>query len=59
MGNYADSQELEMMIHRLDITPSPEMELNVNDLMSIYNWLKELQMYRNIGPLSKVERIGK
>ena len=53
--NRVDDPELRDMIHRFDYTPSPEMELDVNDHMKIYNWLKELELYRKLcGPLDKV-----
>lgn len=55
--NYVDSDELEAMIHKMDITPCPQLTFDVNEHMNIYNWLKELQLYRSIGPLDKVERM--
>ena len=47
--------ELHDMIHRFDNTPAPELKLDVNDHMKLYNWLKELELYRKLcGPLNKV-----
>ena len=47
--------ELSEMIHRFDYTPAPELELDVNDHLKIYNWLRELELYHQLcGPLDKV-----
>ena len=53
--NKVEDAELTDMIHKLDITPAPKLELDINDHMNIYNWLKELELYRKLhGPLNKV-----
>lgn len=53
--NRVDDPELADMIHRFDYTPAPELELDVNDHMKIYNWLRELELYHKLcGPLNKV-----
>ncbi len=47
-----EDPELQEMIHRFDYTPAPEIEIDVNDQMKIYNWLQELKMYRQMyGPI--------
>lgn len=51
--DYADFNELEDMIHKMDYTPAPELSFDVNEHMNIYNWLKELRMYRGIGTLEQ------
>jgi hypothetical protein len=53
--NRVDDPELKDMIHRFDYTPAPELELDVNDHLKIYNWLRELELYHKLcGPLNKV-----
>lgn len=53
--NRVDDPELTDMIHRFDYTPAPELELDVNDHLKIYNWLRELELYHKLcGPLNKV-----
>ena len=53
--NKVDDPELQDMIHRFDYTPAPELELDVNDHLKIYNWLRELELYHKLcGPLNKV-----
>lgn len=50
--NEVEDPELQEMIHRLDYTPAPELVLDVNDYLRIYNWLKELELYRKLhGPI--------
>lgn len=50
--NEIEDPELQEMIHRLDYTPAPELVLDVNDYLRIYNWLKELELYRKLhGPI--------
>lgn len=50
-----DDPELNDLIHKFDYTPSSELKFNVNEHMSIYNYLKELELYRKLcGPLNKV-----
>ena len=49
-----DDIELEEMLYRLDNTPAPETEFDVNDQIKIYNWLQELKLYRKLcGPLDQ------
>lgn len=53
--NRVDDPELHDMIHRFDYTPAPELNLDVNDQLKIYNWLRELELYHKLcGPLSQV-----
>lgn len=50
--NEVEDPELQEMIYRLDYTPAPELVLDVNDYLRIYNWLKELELYRKLhGPI--------
>ena len=39
--NKVEDQELTDMIHRFDYTPTPELNLDVNDHLKIYNLLRE------------------
>lgn len=49
--------ELQEMIKRLDTTPCPLLEFDVNDHLKIYNWLKELELYKHLyGPLNNNRR---
>lgn len=53
--NRVDDPELHDMIYRFDYTPAPELELDVNDHIKIYNWLRELELYHKLcGPINKV-----
>lgn len=53
--NKVEDAELTDMIHKLDTIPAPKLELDINDHMNIYNWLKELELYRKLhGPLNKI-----
>lgn len=53
--NRVDDPELHDMIHRFDYIPAPELNLDVNDQLKIYNWLRELELYHKLcGPLSQV-----
>ena len=50
--NRIDDPELHNMIEKFDYTPAPELTLNIDEYFKIYNWLKELELYRKIcGPL--------
>jgi len=50
--NKVEDPELHSMIEKFDYTPAPELTLNINEYLNIYNWLKELELYRKIcGPL--------
>ena len=49
--------ELEEMIKRLDNTPCPSLKFDVNDYLKIYNWLKELELYKHLyGSLNNTRR---
>lgn len=53
--NKVDDPELEDIIHKFDYTSAPELKLDVNEQLKIYNYLKELKLYRKLcGPLNKV-----
>lgn len=50
--NY--DERLNEMINRFDTVPAPELNLDVNDHMAIYNWLKDLALYKKLyGELKK------
>lgn len=52
--NKIEDNELSDMIHKFDTVSAPDLNLNVNDHMRIYNWLKELELYRKLhGPLGR------
>lgn len=55
--DYTDNKKLEAIIKIFDEVPAPCVTFGVEENMLIYNWLKELQLYRKIGPLKDVERI--
>ena len=53
--NKVNDHELHNMIHRFDTTSAPDLELDINDHLKIYNWLRELELYHKLcGPLDKV-----
>lgn len=53
--NKVEDPELTDMIHRFDYTPAPELNLDVNDHIKIYNWLRELELYKKLcGPISSL-----
>ena len=53
--NKVEDPELTDMIYRFDYTPTPELNLDVNDHLKIYNWLRELELYHKLyGPINKV-----
>ena len=53
--NKVEDPELTDMIHRFDYTPAPELNLDVNDHLKIYNWLRELELYKKLyGPISSL-----
>jgi hypothetical protein len=53
--NKIDDHKLAEMIHRFDYTPVNELNLDIQDQMLIYNWLRELELYHKLcGPLNKV-----
>lgn len=50
--NRVEDPELHNMIKKFDYTPAPELTLNVSEYLQIYNWLRELELYKKIcGPL--------
>lgn len=49
-----DSDKLDAMIQKMDVTPCPELKFDINEHMCIYNWLKELRDYRAIGTLDQL-----
>ena len=52
--NKIDDSELSDMIYKFDTVSAPDLNLDVNDHMKIYNWLKELELYRKLhGPLGR------
>lgn len=53
--NKVEDPELAEMINRLDNTPASELNIDIQDQMHIYNWLRELDLYHKLcGPLNKV-----
>lgn len=47
-----DDPELEAMLYRFDHVSAPDIDIDVNDQLKIYNWLQELKLYRKLhGPL--------
>jgi hypothetical protein len=53
--NQVNDPELDEMIYRLDYTPADELNIDIQDQMHIYNWLRELELYHKLcGPLDKV-----
>lgn len=53
--NKVEDPELDEMIHRLDYTSADELNIDIQDQMHIYNWLRELELYHKLcGPLNKV-----
>lgn len=53
--NKVNDPQLDEMIHRLDYTPASELNIDIQDQMHIYNWLRELELYHKLcGPLNKV-----
>lgn len=55
MDQMKNDPELIEMIHRLNNTPVSELNIDLGDQVKIYNWLKELELYRKLcGPLNKV-----
>ena len=55
MTNEINDPELDTMIYKLDNTPVSELNIDIQDQMHIYNWLRELELYHKLcGPLNKV-----
>lgn len=52
-----EDPELHQMIERLDKTPVPQLHFDVDDYLKIYNWLKDLELYKKFhGPLGGYRR---
>lgn len=52
-----EDPELHLMIEKLDTIPIPLLQFNADDYLKIYNWLKELELYKKFhGPLGGYRR---
>jgi hypothetical protein len=52
-----EDPELHQMIEKLDATPIPLLQFDADDYIKIYNWLKELELYKKFhGPLGGYRR---
>lgn len=54
LERYEDYTQLKEMIEKLESTPAPNLSFNTRERMTVYNWLKELELYRKIGTLKEV-----
>lgn len=53
--NKVNDPELKDMIYKLDHTPVSEMNIDIDEQVKIYNWLRELELYHTLcGPLNHV-----
>lgn len=52
-----DSEDLAFMINRFDKTQVDKIHLTVKDQLQIFNWLKELALYRKLITLKEAARI--
>ena len=53
--NRIDDPKIAEMIYRLGYTQINDLNIDMQDQMNIYNWLRELELYRKLcGPLNKV-----
>ena len=53
--NRIDDPKIAEMIYRLGYTQVDDLNIDIQDQINIYNWLKELALYRKLcGPLNKV-----
>ena len=52
-----DSEYLAFMINRFDKTQVDKIHLTVKDQLQIFNWLKELALYRKLITLKEAARI--
>lgn len=56
-NQYTDSEDLAFMINRLDKTQVDKIHLTDKDQLQIFNWLKELALYRKLITLKEAARI--
>lgn len=55
--NGIDETELDEMIHKFDVTPAPELTLDINEYLKIYNWMKDLKLYHKlVGKFSDINK---
>ena len=52
-----DSEDLAFMINRFDKTKVDKIHLTDKDQLQIFNWLKELALYRKLITLKEAARI--
>ena len=52
-----DSEDLAFMINRFDKTQVDKIHLTNKDQLQIFNWLKELALYRKLITLKEAARI--
>ena len=52
-----DSEDLVFMINRFDKTQADKIHLTDKDQLQIFNWLKELALYRKLITLKEAARI--
>ena len=52
-----DSEDLAFMINRFDKTQADKIYLTDKDQLQIFNWLKELALYRKLITLKEAARI--
>ena len=52
-----DSEDLAFMINRFDKTQADKIHLTDKDQLQIFNWLKELALYRKLITLKEAARI--
>ena len=52
-----DSKDLALMINRFDKTQADKIHLTDKEQLQIFNWLKELALYRKLITLKEAARI--
>ena len=52
-----DEEDLAFMINRFDTTQVDNIHLTAKDQLKIFNWLKELALYRKLITLKDAARI--
>ena len=52
-----DEEDLAFMINRFDTTQVNNIHLTTKDQLQIFNWLKELALYRKLITLKEAARI--
>lgn len=52
-----DEKDLAFMINRFDTTQTDKIHLTDKDQLQIFNWLKELALYRKLITLKEAARI--